>query len=85
MKKILSLLLLLVSLQLGAWEREYIWPFGKMPDAQPHQIAAMTDVSRAAGFVPDDYRLPYLEWFDQIRLLGEIPRCITTLTDRTWL
>ena len=65
MKKILSLLLLLVSLQLGAWEREYIWPFGKMPDAQPHQIAAMTDVSRAAGFVPDDYRLPYLEWFDQ--------------------
>ena len=65
MKKILSLLLLLVSLHLGAWEREYIWPFGKMPDAQPHQIAAMTDVSRAAGFIPDDYRLPYLEWFDQ--------------------
>ena len=65
MKKILSLLLLLVSLHLGAWEREYIWPFGKMPDVQPHQIAAMTDVSRVAGFVPDDYRLPYLEWFDQ--------------------
>ena len=24
-------------------EREPIWPEGKMPDAQPHQIAAMTN------------------------------------------
>ncbi len=47
MKKILSVLLLLVSLQLGALERQSVWPKGKMPDAQGHQIAAMTDVSHA--------------------------------------
>ena len=65
MKKILSVLLLLVSLQLGAWERQSVWPKGKMPDAQGHQIAAMTDVSRAEGFNPDKYRMPYLEWFEK--------------------
>lgn len=65
MKKILSVLLLLVSLQLGAWERQSVWPKGKMPDAQSHQIAAMTDVSRAEGFNPDKYRMPYLEWFEK--------------------
>ena len=27
-----------------AWEREMVWPKGKMPDAQPHQIAAMNSV-----------------------------------------
>ena len=42
--------------------REPIWPEGRMPDAQPHQIAAMTDVSRSGGFNPDDWRAPYLEW-----------------------
>ena len=30
-------------------EREYIWPEGKMPDAQDHQIAAMTDVLKRFG------------------------------------
>jgi acetyl esterase/lipase len=65
MKKILSLILLFVSLQLSAWEREYIWPAGKMPDKQAHQIAAMTDVSKADGFNPDEYRFPYLEWFEK--------------------
>ena len=65
MKRILSLLLILVSLHLGAWEREYIWPAGKMPDKQAHQIAAMTDVSKADGFNPDEYRFPYLEWFEK--------------------
>ncbi len=48
----------------GAVEREYIWPKGKMPDAQDGQIAAMTDESRAEGFRPDKYRIPYLEWFE---------------------
>ena len=43
-------------------EREYIWPDGKMPDAQPHQIAAMTDVSRVKGFNSDEWRQPYLDW-----------------------
>ena len=46
----------------AATEREYIWPDGKMPDAQPHQIAAMTDVSEKPAFKPDDWRRPYIEW-----------------------
>ena len=36
-------------------EREPIWPEGKMPDAQPHQIAAMTDEKEKGT-------APYLDW-----------------------
>ena len=36
-------------------EREFIWPEGKMPDAQPHQIAVMTN-EKEKGTVP------YLDW-----------------------
>ena len=35
-----------------------------MPDAQPHQIAEMTTVSRAEGFKPDKFRMPFLEWYE---------------------
>lgn len=64
MKKTLTLILLLLSLQLWGGERESIWPKKKMPDAQPGQIAAMTDESKAPGFKPDKHRIPYLEWFE---------------------
>ena len=36
-------------------EREYIWPEGKMPDAQDHQVAAMTNEKEKGKF-------PYLDW-----------------------
>jgi len=36
-------------------EREYIWPEGKMPDAQGHQIAAMTNEKEKG-------KDPYLDW-----------------------
>ena len=61
MKRFLILLLALASLQAGA-QKVYLWPQGKMPDAQPQQIAAMTDVSKADGFQADKYRIPYIEW-----------------------
>ena len=64
MKKIFGLLLLFSALQLSALEREPIWPKGKMPDVQGHQIAAMTNEVSRDGFKPDKYRTPYLEWFD---------------------
>lgn len=66
MKKICLLLALclLPSLGIYAWERETIWPKGKMPDAQSHQIAAMTDEAGAKGFKADKHRIAYLEWFD---------------------
>ena len=43
MKQFLILLFAFCSLQVWGWEREPIWPEGKMPDAQASQIAAMTD------------------------------------------
>jgi acetyl esterase/lipase len=36
-------------------EREFIWPDGKMPDAQDHQVAAMTDESEKG-------KVAYLDW-----------------------
>jgi len=64
MKHALTILLLCLSLQLVGQEKEFLWPEGRMPDAQGSQIAAMTNVSRATGFNPDEYRIPYLEWFE---------------------
>ena len=64
MKKGLFYLLLLYSIQLCGGEREPIWPKGKMPSAQPGQIAAMTNETRLPGFKPDKHRMPYLEWFE---------------------
>ena len=52
------------TLNIFAWERETIWPKGKMPDAQPHQIAAMTDETGSDKFNADKHRVAYLEWFD---------------------
>lgn len=65
MKKLIALLGIFVTLGLSAWEREYLWPEGKMPDRQSHQIAAMTDVSRAKGFNPDEYRTAYIDWYEK--------------------
>lgn len=43
--------------------REYIWPDGKMPDAQPHQVAATAEEVRAATFRAEDFRRPYIDWY----------------------
>ena len=64
MKKILLSLLVLCSLQAFALERELIWPKGKMPDPQDHQIAAMTNEVGSKGFKPAKHQVAYLEWFD---------------------
>ena len=65
MKKYLSLfVLLLLSLNLGAWERTKVWPDGKMPHPQDGQVAAMSNEMRAPGFKPDEFRGAYLEWYE---------------------
>ena len=57
-------LLLAVAITFGAFaERVPVWPEGKMPYAQNHQIAAMTDEAGQPGFKADEHRWPYLEWF----------------------
>ncbi len=53
-----------VTLGLAAQERKTVWPKGKMPDRQEHQIAAMTDEAGKKDFNPDKHRVAYLEWFD---------------------
>ena len=64
--KTLSLALLLaLALPLGAQQREYIWPKGKMPHASDRQIAAMTSESKEPGFKPEKFRQPYLDWFEK--------------------
>ncbi len=55
------------------YEREYIWPEGKMPHAQPQQIAAKTGETKQPGFKADDFRRPYIEWF------APNPECRTDL------
>jgi acetyl esterase/lipase len=55
---------LILAQPLWGWEREPLWPKGKMPDAQPGLTAVMTDEAKAPGFNPDNYRMPYLEWYD---------------------
>ena len=45
-------------------ERQDLWPSGRIPDFQMHQIAEMTDLAKGPGFVRDDHRMPYIEWFD---------------------
>lgn len=64
LKRILLALTLLCAAAGYAHERNTIWPKGKMPDAQSHQIAAMTDEAGDASFKADRHRTAYLEWFD---------------------
>ena len=64
MKKFFALVLILCSLNAFSWERVSVWPKGKMPDAQDHQIAAMTDEAGEKGFKPEKHRVAYLEWFE---------------------
>ena len=76
MKKTLSLVACLMSFTLLAapapWrngERQPLWPEGRVPDFQPHQVGAMTDEAGGypkkpkAGFDAAAHRMPYLEWF----------------------
>ncbi len=65
MKRIASLLIILsMSVAIFAGDRETIWPKGKMPNSQAHQIAAMTDEAGAEGFKADKHRAAYLEWYE---------------------
>ena len=65
LKSTLLGLLLLCSMSLYAFERVTVWPKGKMPNAQSHQIAAMTDEAGKEGFKADKHRTAYLEWGDK--------------------
>ena len=40
-----------------------LWPEGKIPDFQEHQIAATTDEAKAPGFDRAANRMPHVQWF----------------------
>ena len=63
MKKRMLLLVaaLLCAWSSYAWERQTVWPKGKMPHRQEHQIAAMTDEAGDPKFKADKHRVAYLE------------------------
>ena len=58
----MAVLVFAVTAVAVAGERVLLWPEGKMPDAQPQQIAAMLNEERTPGFNPDEHRAPYIEW-----------------------
>ena len=41
-----------------------LWPEGKIPDFQPHQIAATTQEVKAPGFKAAERTMPYLDWYE---------------------
>ena len=53
-----------MTMSLNAGDRVKVWPKGKMPHCQEHQIAAMTDEADKEGFNPDKHRTAYIEWYD---------------------
>ena len=44
-------------------EKTSLWPEGKMPYSQPHQIAATVAETKSPGFNPDQNRAPHLQWY----------------------
>ena len=63
MKRIAFLLFALCAIHLvSAAKIESVWPKGKMPHRQAHQIAAMLDEASAQRFCPDKHREAYIEW-----------------------
>ena len=61
-------------------EKVYLWPEGRMPDEQPGQIAAMTDVSNAPGFNPDEWRRPYIDWMPPPKAEGKTDVCVILIS-----
>lgn len=62
--QLITCIAMLICINIHAGEREKLWPKGKMPNAQAHQIAAMTDESKRDDFNPDKNRVAYIEWFE---------------------
>ena len=48
----------------GFAEVTALWPEGKMPDCQSHQIAARLEVADKKGFDAAENRKPYLQWYE---------------------
>ena len=45
------------------YERQYIWPEGRMPDAQPGAVAEKSAVVNAKGFDRSKHVRPFIDWY----------------------
>ena len=76
----LAATVLTVLTPMEAAQREYLWPDGKMPDAQPHQVGATTAEQRQPGYRADNYRRPYLDWFEPPAADGKTDVCMILIS-----
>ena len=65
MKNLFVFVFIMYSTCAFAWERELIWPKGKMPHYQEKQIAAMLDETKQKDFNAQKHRTAYLEWYQK--------------------
>lgn len=63
-----------------ARKKEYLWPAGRMPDAQPHQIAAPTTEEAAKDFKREEHTQPYLEWADPPAADARVDACMILIS-----
>ena len=64
-----------------AGPKTFLWPDGRIPDFQPHQIAATTEEVAAPGFDPDLNRMPYLQWYAPPRpVFGDKAPCAVVIS-----
>lgn len=47
-----------------AGERVALWPEGKIPDFQTHQVAATSGEMKEPGFKASEHTMPYLDWYE---------------------
>ena len=66
------------SLPMG--EKIPLWPDGKMPDVQDHQIAATTEEVKAPGFVREANRMPHLQWFEPSKDAPRTDTCMIVIS-----
>ena len=53
---------LLVASAVNARDIKLVWPAGKMPHSQSHQVAVMDDEKALPGYNPEKHRVAYIEW-----------------------
>ena len=61
-------------------EKIPLWPDGKMPDAQDHQIAATIEEAKAPGFDRAANRMPHVQWFDAVEGAPKTDTCMIIIS-----
>ncbi len=57
-----------------------LWPDGKIPDLQEHQIAATTAEARTRGFNRAANRMPHIQWFAPAKGAPKTDACVIVIS-----